>query len=836
MLHPSTLLAFKTDRIPNAEAIALSPTLMWLFLIAAICAALMFITTADRWRRWWLTLEDPRAIAMFRIVFTWCVIINITMMGDYFTFLFTDEGIFTTDVARQVFAAKQFEGFGDGMNVDDPWGFFDIYAVIQFLQGPKYSLLFFWDSPTVFWVHMVAFWVASTSLMLGFRTRIAGILTWLLMNSILLRNNLPWEGTEVVFRCFLAYLILARSGHAYSIDNWLRCRRLRRQGRLSEPGRSGDGAGAPPSPEHPFGLEPIYRAIPTWPRKLLMLQLATVYLTTGCLKTGPVWMRGDALYYALNLDHFYRLPPQYLSSLLGTSVMRAMTWSVKIGQIAFPLILVSLIARWAKRQDFPALTGWRKWTLRGGFAGLIISTGLIAYVAWPVHFTHGLARTPFLIGWLVAWTLLWWLWVRLDRHPWIIRRGVRGPLSEPIVVDRTFVLTWFLGRRVLLVWHLAFHGHIYTLMSVGQFQTAMVSSTFNFLEGHEVATLMHDFKRALAQRLPFLPRAWANSGGIIPGEDLTRPGHHRDATVLEPWAYLIALVGIVGGLFVRGYVDPAWDWRLIWVATFAVIAITLISQRDPRRRLSPNVPPWAYGALGRWVIGSLIIWHLIAVAGWLLPAKDSFKSFQPETRAIVGPWLRLTQTTQGWGMFAPNPPRSNVFMKVLVTDAEGNVHDLKTDVYAPEQKPIPWIWNDRRRKMNRRIIGGESGQSEWYRKWYARYQCRQWALDHNGETPQKVELVKLSYRIPTPEQTRQKGYYVAEELFERAGKESVTHTEHCRTTVMGQLPDFIRARHGLPPLPSDIKFRPWFKRKYKKWQRKREQATRATSPTSPAKP
>ena len=31
--------------------------------------------------------------------------------------------------------------------------------------------------------------------------------------------------------------------------------------------------------------------------------------------------RGDSLYYALNMDHFYRVPPQYLSAVFGTNLL-----------------------------------------------------------------------------------------------------------------------------------------------------------------------------------------------------------------------------------------------------------------------------------------------------------------------------------------------------------------------------------------------------------------------------------------------------------------------------------------------------------------------------------
>jgi hypothetical protein len=231
--------------------------------------------------------------------------------------------------------------------------------------------------------------------------------------------------------------------------------------------------------------------------------------------------------------------------------------------------------------------------------------------------------------------------------------------------------------------------------------------------------------------------------------------------------------------------------------------------------------PFAYGPLGRFVIGALVVWHVTAVTTWLMPEKDSLFAFRGEARKVFAFYLTRTQTDQGWGMFAPNPPRSNVFLKVLVHDEDGEVYDMRTDVYAAERKPIPWIWNDRMRKMNRRIIGGESGDTSWYRKWHARYYCRKWALDHDGIPPKKVELVKVWYKIPSPEQVRDNGFYVPEELLERTREEKVEYTETCKNAVMGQLPDWVRERHDLPPLPENEKYKPWIKHKKKAWERAR---------------
>ena len=810
------LLAFLDDKVVNADAVALSPTMGWLLLAAAVFAALIFIAGSERWRRWWLTAEDPRSIAVFRIVFAFFVMANINGMWEYFTFLYTDEGIFPADVARQVFASQQFAGFGDGMAQGEPYGFFDAAGFWQFLQGPKWSLLYFWDSPTFFWAHWAAFHVAAIALLVGFRTRLAGILTWFLMNSILVRNHLGWEGTELVFRCMLAYLILARSGHAYSVDNWLRCRKLRKQGRLSERDGPGGGAGAPPSDEHPEGLEPIFRLIPSWPRKLIMLQLATIYITTGTLKTGSVWMHGDSLYYALNLDHFYRVPPQYLSSLAGTTVFRGMTYAVKIGQTGFSLILIGLITRELIKQKVPPLSTLRAWMMRLAFAGLIVTTAAIGMVAWPVHFTPKVPAWSFGVFWIALWGGIWLLWRKLTYKPWKVGKLFGRKLAQEAVIDRQWLCRWILGRRVLLVFHLAFHAHIFTLMNVGQFQTGMLSVTFAFLHGREIATLLRDIGYRLSRIGIPMPRNARLRLPIIPEAN---PNLHvaHDKARLSMGVLLLGLVGVLAGIIVRVQVAPEWDFRWIWVATAVVVAA--FAWRKAEREGHPTA--WAYGPMGRLFISGLLAWHVTAVATWLLPDKDCLSTFRPAARNTFAFWLTRTTTDQGWGMFAPNPPRSNVFMKVLVTDKDGNVWDLRTDLYAEEQMPIPWIWNTRLRKMNRRIIGGESGPSDWYRKWYARYECRQWAREHGGEAPAKVELVKVWYQIPSPEQTRQHGYYDPRELLERTGSERVSYTEKCERAVMGQLPNWIRARDGLPLL-EEGEYRPWIKTRHDKWVRRHE--------------
>jgi len=887
-LSAFALLAAK-DKVPNEAAQALSPNVGWALLVGAIAMFVLLIVNSERVRRFWLTTDDPRTMAFFRIVFGFFVICNVNDFWEYFTFLFTDEGIFTADVARQVHASAQFKGFGDGFTEEEPWGFFDFWGFVEFLKGPKWSLLYFWDTPTFFWCHLWAFEIIGVMFMLGFWTRTTGVLTFLLMNSIFFRNHLFWEGTELVYRVFLAYLICAKSGHAWSIDNWLRCRKLARRGLLSTRDGPGGGAGVPPSDEHPKGLQAIYRLIPAWPRRLMIFQLGAVYATTGILKNGGVWAKGDAIYYALNMDHFYRFYPQRLSAIFGTNVMRLMTWFTHWGEAFFWVAVLGVLIHWAKADGVPPNSGVRRLVTRLCWFVLILVTGALIWITWPVHFVPAVPVWSFVGGWVALLLGVWWFWARLHTKPIVVpARRAAGIIATLIVlagaglvatlaaaharsywkwgiglavwlvvstsvlaflrkrkpgvwealrrfgttkIDHLWIARWVLGRRIWIPWHFAVMGGIFVLMNIGMFQTGMLATGIFFLHGRELAVFLRWCGRGLARIGVPMPESVKRGEPPLPHEDPALPHLHRDAVKMPQWAMFATIGMILAGILVKVLVEPEWNWLRIWYAAGLFAAgVAFQRWRSMRGRELPVTThpetgeprmPWAYGPLGRFLIGTLLVWHITAITTWLLPDKDSLHAFRGEARKVFAIYLTRTQTDQGWGMFAPNPPRSNVFLKVLVHDADGEVYDMRTDVYAEERKPIPWIWNDRMRKMNRRIIGGESGDTSWYRKWHARYYCRKWALDHDGVPPKKIELVKVWYKIPSPEQVRDNGFYVPEELLERTREEKVEYTEVCKNAVMGQLPDWVRERHGLSPLPENEKYKPWIKHKKKAWERAR---------------
>ena len=261
--------------------------------------------------------------------------------------------------------------------------------------------------------------------------------------------------------------------------------------------------------------------------------------------------------------------------------------------------------------------------------------------------------------------------------------------------------------------------------------------------------------------------------------------------------------------------------------------------------------PWAYRWYGMAFVSVFILYHTVVLLVHNLPSKglskdlhkkfndgfsvhilkdpkDEDKGFTLKTPGMRN-YMRATGNTQSWAMFAPNPHRSNIFMKVLVKDKAGDVYDLKHDIWQVNR--YPYLFYDRMGKINRRIV-----DQKGYRRHYAAWVCRDWERTHEGEPPEEVQFVKMWTRIPPPQKVyeRAKGNplhwtYDPWKLHLHQREED---TIRCSTTRHGQLPDYLRARHGLP-LEDDERFRPVFIRTWHdKLEAKEKAEARSSANTS----
>jgi hypothetical protein len=160
-----------------------------------------------------------------------------------------------------------------------------------------------------------AFWtwvVATTLLLIGWRTRIAAILTWALSLSFANVNPNIDNAGDTIRGIILFYLMLAPCAAVWSIDHMIQRRR-----------QSNDG--------------PVF--VWPWPLRLMFIQLIFIYFMNGLYKLmGADWLQGDSLYYVfgdLTLTRFSiaELPVLYV-------LAKVMTWVVLAWEISFPVLVL----------------------------------------------------------------------------------------------------------------------------------------------------------------------------------------------------------------------------------------------------------------------------------------------------------------------------------------------------------------------------------------------------------------------------------------------------------------------------------------------------------------
>ncbi len=425
-----------------------------------LLVGLFFVARRDLWGRLWWTRCDPRPLGMFRIVFGLVVLWTLLDLLPYARFLFSDEGLWLTKLARKRYGAAFSHLW------DPAVGFEHLTDLVpSLLYG--FSLLHVRSDPFfVFLIFGLA--IVSAALMtLGVRTRLTTVTTWLLVDTIYRHNLVFYSGADTAMRVFLFLGMLSRWGEAYSLDSWRRYRRAITAG--EEPPRG--------------------RLIPGWSTHAMMLQLAVIYCTTGLLKTGASWRDGTALYYATSLEHFFRAPEQIIvvTWLQRLWILPISSRVTLVWEMLFPLVLVGCALRvfeaerargvWVGDKT-SRVTRWLSYAL------LVLALACGAALAWFVGYYYvqkvawwrfGRRTTGTLCSVIVfvvplAASLLYG-WVRRARPEIASRWIVRGALS----------------RWLWLGWGVLFHLGIELLLNVGIFVQVMLAPYLVWLSADELA-------------------------------------------------------------------------------------------------------------------------------------------------------------------------------------------------------------------------------------------------------------------------------------------------------------------------------------------------------------
>lgn len=231
------------------------------------------------WDRFWFGEMEPVPAALFRIA------------------------IGTLTFMMFVAAYTNWDRFydADGMlSLNDP-------TVEHVLQG--WWSLFWWTDGRV--PTMAYWWVgalAALAFTVGWHTRAATVVLFLVVASAVHRNPMAVNGEELVVRMLLFYSCFASLGATWSLD----ARRRRRAGRPTPPA-------------------------PNWPIRLMQVNLALIYMVSQPYKlaSDPTWLTGDAMYYVMINRTWSRFPwPQVYYHWWVAALS---TWGSLVMELAFPL-------------------------------------------------------------------------------------------------------------------------------------------------------------------------------------------------------------------------------------------------------------------------------------------------------------------------------------------------------------------------------------------------------------------------------------------------------------------------------------------------------------------
>jgi hypothetical protein len=279
---------------------------------------------------------DVRCLAIFRIAIALIVLVDLAMRSRFIVEICTDDGFLPRDL------------------VVAP----DCYFSVQMLDGSYAFQL----------GHFIVAGISALMLLVGYRTRLATIICWLLTVSLHARNKFLLDAGDDLLRSLLFWSLFLPLGSRYSVDA--------RKKLVSDP---------------QIVLSPASAG--------LLLQFACVYFFAGWFKTDEVWKDGTAIEYALGQTQWIRPAGEFLRQFPG--LMRYLTWSVVWFELLAPwLLFIPVQTRKFRMVTIPAF-----WLFMLGLATTIwlhifplitaaASIPFLSSVIWPAAAT----ATPMIRG------------------------------------------------------------------------------------------------------------------------------------------------------------------------------------------------------------------------------------------------------------------------------------------------------------------------------------------------------------------------------------------------------------------------------------------------------
>jgi hypothetical protein len=586
----------------------------------------------------------------------------------------------------------------------------DMYSSVGVLPTPlhlqrpslwgSYTLFNAFDTPAELRVLWAVMFVPLFCLLIGYRTRLAQILSLAFVTGMNARLGLVENGGYTVNNLLVMWTVFLPLGDRFSVDAMLASMRRRRETTADDLNDRGE-------PVLPGMDAPHVSAVGA----AIFLQLSAIYYFNVVHKTGPNWHNGTAVHYVLYNDRMVTPLVAMARDHIPAFALIFMTRSAIFFETMLPIALLMPLARqWARRAAVFMLNALHlafgvTFTL-GPFAWscCVFSTLLFTREDWDLAAsTMRRARRARVVvfdpgsgGALLVCRVL----KRLDRFALLTFRAeeglalglaVRRPAAPGALVTRSAALADVLDAIPLgpaVAW-------IARLPGV----RALLDAALGALErGHPSAFL----------GLEVGPRR--DPGPAVIAE-----------TPPIPWTVPAAGIAVVGGVIalVWARVDAVMPALGIIAATVAVTATVAVW------RVYPVVTT---AVLRRVLLGSfreLFILAMLAgavnqamVELWVVNRR--IKVPQPEALKVLALKLRLTQ---GWFMFSPNPVMDDGTIVVDAVTVDGRHVDPFTgkepmfDLLHARSLNLSQMWGD---YFNRIQLSANSGYRDAMKEYMLR--------------------------------------------------------------------------------------------------------------------
>ncbi len=375
---------------------------------------------------------DARSLALFRVAVGLILLADLTIRVGSLAEHYSDEGVYPRKAWMEAMGTAYVQSPAGATAVtaepgaDWLWSLHAMNGRVEFQAG-LFALA----------------GVAAMAMIVGWRTRTATFISWLLLTSLHFRNETICNAGDDLLRVMLFWAMFAPLGSRWAMD----CLQQRRRqedarpiravgaapslpavrdefwgsvcarggatGPVAEPAPDSAEASRPrmssmtSNPESP--LPPVVRDGSSHTRMsfataCLLLQLAVMYVFSGIYKFNDVWSSGEAMKRALSFDMYVK--PLGVTLRENPTFINAMAAIVPWAEVALPALCF-----------LPFLTKlWR---------GLAIIAFVVFHLAIEATLTTGLFPVVSIACWLLFVPGKWWDVMRVGR-----RGGVTGDAAS----------------------------------------------------------------------------------------------------------------------------------------------------------------------------------------------------------------------------------------------------------------------------------------------------------------------------------------------------------------------------------------------------------------------